>query len=225
MSEVHLNDLDPAINAFWLAVLTKTTEFIEALRKVRLTPEEWLKQRATYRQGLAVGTFALGFAMFFLNRTCHSGILNGGMIGGKNQKGRWKMDARFNRRELETRIERIAAAKHRIHLSSRDVLDVLGDYRLSRGSLIYLNPPYYRAGKHLYLNDYGPSDHLAVRRRVDCLLCPWIVSYDDVPEIHKLYEHIPHRRLTLLHTARSAREGKEVLYFSPGLRIPKKATN
>ena len=48
----------------------------------------------------------------------------------------------------------------------------------------------------------------------------WIVSYDNVPEIHKLYDK--HRRITysLGYSAREARTGTEVMFFSKGLDIP-----
>ena len=32
-----------------------------------------------------------------MNRTNHSGIIKGGVIGGMDQSGLWKMDARFKR--------------------------------------------------------------------------------------------------------------------------------
>ena len=64
-----------------------------------ITPAERKRQKKIYAQGLEAGTLGLGFSTFFLNRTNHSGILNGGMIGGKAQTGDWKLDARFNRSE------------------------------------------------------------------------------------------------------------------------------
>lgn len=221
VTEIHLNDLDSAVYAFWRSVLTKTRELLELIREVSVTPDEWYRQKAIYAEGTRSGTLALGFAKFFLNRTSHSGILNGGMIGGKEQKGTWKLDARFNRTELARRISRISSSKNRIFISKRDALDVLKDCRSSRKTLVYLDPPYYRPGRHLYLNDYEPEDHVAVRKSVEKLACPWIVSYDDVNEIRKLYRGIRCKHLALMHTASSAHKGAEILYFSSLLRIPK----
>src|SRR5208283_6182105 len=97
VSEVFLNDLDPAIHAFWHSVLTRNRDFIQLVDVTPVTPDEWSKQKAVYAKGSVAGKFALGFATFFLNRTNHSGILNGGMIGGRTQSGPWKINARFNR--------------------------------------------------------------------------------------------------------------------------------
>ena len=87
--------------------------------------------------------------------------------------------------------------------------------------MVYLDPPYYMAGKQLYLNAYRQQDHQAVRDIVNSLGCPWVVSYDDVAPILQIYQGIRSRKLELLHTARSARIGREVLFFSSDLRIPR----
>ena len=221
VAEIHLNDLDPAIHAFWYAVLNHNREFVDLMKSTCITPDEWKKQKTIYAQGPAAGRFALGFATFFLNRTNHSGILNGGMIGGKAQCGEWRIDARFNVSELKRRIERIGKFKNRIYLYREDAIVFLKSRRWPRKVFKYLDPPYYGAGSQLYLNSYKPRDHSAVSRYITQLESPWIVSYDDVIQIRRLYGDVRSRRMTLLHTARSARVGKEVLFFSPALRIPR----
>lgn len=220
VSEIHLNDLDPAIHAFWHSILVHNRDFLQLLAETPVTPDEWSKQRAIYAQGLIAGKFELGFATFFLNRTNRSGILNAGMIGGKNQNGLWKLDARFNRLELHRRIERIGRFRNRIHLSCEDAIEFLRNRRFSRKNLIFLDPPYFLAGRHLYLSTYKPGDHAAVSEYILGLKAPWIVSYDDVREIRELYKNVKSRRFQLLYTARSLRNGEEVLFFAPGLRIP-----
>ena len=220
--EVYLNDIDPAIHAFWHSALTHNSAFRQCIADVRVTPAEWLRQKRIYATGLAAGRFALGFATFFLNRTNHSGILNGGMIGGKQQLGEFKLDARFNRAELQTRIARIGKFRSQIHLSQLDALEFLRRRRFPANTLIYLDPPYFRAGKALYLNAYQADDHVAVKQYLHSVKVPWVVSYDDVPEIRRLYRSLRARRIELLHTARSAHQGAEVLFFGPGLRIPRR---
>ncbi|CBE67512.1 MAG: DNA adenine methylase [Candidatus Methylomirabilis oxygeniifera] len=220
VTEIYLNDLDPAVHAFWYVVLMRNKDLRELIESTAVTPEEWIRQKEIYKKGRSAGMLAFGFATFFLNRTNHSGIMNGGMIGGKAQEGTWKLDARFNKPELLRRIKRIGSYKKRVHLSQLDAIDFLNHTKPSRDSLVYLDPPYYNAGAKLYLNAYGPGDHAAVRNAVRQLDAPWIISYDDVPEIRTLYRPVRSRRLRLLHTARSLRLGREVLFFSSRLRIP-----
>lgn len=220
VSNIWLNDLDPAIHACWSAILDETNRFCDALADTPVTLEEWRTQKEIYRNGLKSGTFELGFATFYLNRTNHSGILNGGVIGGKSQIGDWKIDARFNREELAHRITRIREHRKQIKLTNLDAQRLLGTLRQSERSLVYLDPPYVGAGKALYLNAYVESDHRLVRDRVLALKRLWVISYDDVALIHTLYDGLRSRRISLNHTARVAKVGREVLYFSKNCVIP-----
>jgi len=222
VAEVHLNDLDPAIYAFWHSLLTRSSDLVEFIERVPITPDEWYRQKNVYERQSKVCRFSLGCATFFLNRTNHSGILNAGMIGGKRQDGPWTLDARFNRPELISRVKRIAGFRSRIHLSCRDALDVVNDYRRAKRTLLYLDPPYYNPGYHLYMNDYSHDDHVAVRQVVEKVTGPWVVSYDDRLAIRRLYRHVRSRKIHLLHTARVARDGAEVMFFAEGLHIPRK---
>lgn len=220
VAKILLNDLDPAIYAFWHSALNHTGALIRMVEKTQVTPAEWRRQKRIYAAGLAAGELALGFATFFLNRTNHSGILNGGMIGGRDQSGDWKLDARFNRTELISRIQRVAAFHDRIHLSNLDATALIRNQKRRKKPLIYLDPPYYCSGQRLYMNAYQPGDHVRIRDYVLGLQCNWVVSYDDVPQIRGLYKNQRSVRLELLHTARASRIGREVMFFSPGLRIP-----
>jgi DNA adenine methylase len=222
VSRIHLNDLDPAVHAFWWGILNRTEKFVSLLQAVRVTPHEWRRQKAIYSSSRdRSDRLSLGFAFFFLNRTSHSGILNAGMIGGKAQQGEWRIDARFNRSELICRVRRLATYRKSISLSGVDAMDVVSEHTGRSRSLLYLDPPYYRAGRDLYLNAYGPDDHAGVREYVAKLRAPWVVSYDDAREIRSLYAGYKTRRLMLRHTARSPRIGHEVMYFSDCLRVPR----
>jgi DNA adenine methylase len=220
VGEIHLNDLDPAIHAFWFAIIHQKKDFIQKLELTPVTAAEWHRQRDIYSDPTSE-TLSLGFATFFLNRTNFSGILNGGMIGGLLQSGKWKLDARFNREELRKRIERVHSQRSRIHLSRKDAIDYVRTTELGEDCLIYLDPPYYRKGQRLYHNSYEAEDHREVSEAVLDLNTRWVVSYDDVPETRRLYQSVRSRKLSLLHTARNSRLGSEVMFFSDQLRIPR----
>jgi DNA adenine methylase len=222
VSRIFLNDLDPAVHAFWQTVIGDTDRLVRLIEKTPISPAQWRKQRKIYQCGLHESRLQLAFSFFFLNRTSHSGILNGGMIGGAQQRGDWKIDARFNKRDLIERIRRIAAENKSIHVSGIDGLEFLGQHhRRGNRSMVYVDPPYFNAGRDLYLNAYRPDDHSDVRDAVHALRAPWVVSYDDVPPIQALYRDARCRHLNLIHTARDTRIGKEVMFFSDQLRIPR----
>lgn len=221
VSRIWLNDLDLAIHACWHSILHECDRFCEALESTPVTLDEWHKQKNVYAKRSAGDKFALGFATFFLNRTNHSGILNGGVIGGKEQRGEWKLDARYNRAELIRRIKRIANNEKQIKLTCLDAGALIRKLRRSANCLVYLDPPYVTAGKALYMNAYKEGDHVSVRDAVHKLKRKWVVSYDDVPFVRNLYGVNRYRCLELLHTAREAKVGNEVLFFSDDCIIPK----
>lgn len=223
VDRVYINDVDPALWAFWKAVLEHNAELCRMVEKAPLTIRERARQKAIYRRGLAAGVLPLGFALFYLNRTNRSGILDGGVIGGLKQRGKWKIDARYNREELADRIGRIGRYKSRVHVANQDALVFLRQVlrALPRRTLVYLDPPYYTKGKHLYANYYVHDDHAAVARAVAKMAKPWVVSYDDHPQVRKLYRGFRRRSYELQYTARERRMGSEVMFFADGLNVPR----
>ena len=115
VSRIVINDLDKGIYSFWRAILNETDRFIDAIIQAPLDMTEWHKQHEICLAQNQKYSFELGFATFYMNRTNRSGIIKGGVIGGQDQAGIWKLDARFNKKELIDRIQKIAARKKDIH--------------------------------------------------------------------------------------------------------------
>lgn len=225
VSDVHINDLDPSIHAFWHCVLDETEALCRLIRQRRVSAAEWVRQRAVQRDPKSHDVLELGFSTFFLNRTNRSGIIcSGGMIGGMGQTGPWKLDARFNKKELVSRIERIAAYRGHIHLHREDAAQFLTRIlpTLPQRSLVYLDPPYYVKGtRRLYANFYSHDDHVRIAELMSGVKTPWLVSYDDQEVIRRLYRAFRTRRYQLTYTARERSDGNEVLIFSDNLTIPR----
>ena len=224
VEHIHINDISRPIFAFWSSALQRTERLIRLIQSTPLTLKSWDKQKRILMKQDDYDDLELGFATFFLNRTNRSGLLNGGVIGGRDQTGPWKIDARFNRADLIARIEAIARLRRRITLTQQDAIDLLrGSLEdLPRDTLIYLDPPYYRKGKALYYDYYEHADHVDIAEFVKKSLKDrhWIVSYDDTPEIRKLYSPLKRITYQVGYNARDVRRGTEVMFFAPGLRIP-----
>lgn len=225
VERIHINDIDPAISSFWHSVLHETDGLCRLIRNTRVSVAEWRRQRAIQLDSTERSMLERGFAAFFLNRTNRSGIIrSGGMIGGALQQGPWKLNARYNKAELITRIERIARNAERISLHRLDATELLLTVvpRLPRKSFVYLDPPYYVKGKRrLYANYYNHEDHVAIAREVGAIPVSWIVSYDDTPAIRLMYRGFRHREYSQTYTARNRCEGAEVMFFSTNLKIPR----
>lgn len=224
VTRIHVNDVSRPIYAFWKSVLDHTDDLCRMIQDVPLTTKEWDVQKSVLSHAEDHDELSLGFATFFLNRTNRSGILNGGIIGGRDQTGPWKIDARFNGPELISRITAIARMRSRISLTRRDALKFLisGSRKWPQKTLIYLDPPYYVKGRELYHDFYQPRDHAAVADFVTsgALSQRWIVSYDNVTEIRDLYARARHITYDIGYSARSARTGSEVMFFANGMKVP-----
>jgi len=165
----------------------------------------------------------LGFAVLYQNRTNRSGIVKGGVIGGKDQKGSWKLDARFNPTRLIAKFRDIASYRDRISLYSMDARKFLTDVvaQTPDQTLIYLDPPYYEKGQSLYENHYKHDDHAALAETLQTLSDrPWVVSYDDVVPIREVYAASPHLHYGIKYTASERYEGKEIMFLGPALNVP-----
>src|SRR3990172_7653796 len=112
-SVVHINDLSRPVYAFWHSVLNDTEELCRHVRSTRVTMAEWRRQRAIYDRMDSADLGELGFAALFLNRTNRSGIIAGGVIGGKQQTGKWPIGARFHKEELLRRIRMVSRYRNR----------------------------------------------------------------------------------------------------------------
>ena len=220
---VLVNDISQPVFAFWTSVVSHTDELCQQIRDVPLSVEEWDRQKDIFGRPEEVSTLELGVSCFYLNRTNRSGILNGGLIGGRSQQAKWRMDARFNREGLVRRITKIADCRGRIEVSRKDAVELLRERAGSFGAndLIYLDPPYFMKGRMLYYDAYGPDDHAAVAELLSELDGPrWMVSYDDVEAIRSLYEFAPRLEYTIGYSARRQTRGREVMFFSNGMSLP-----
>lgn len=219
-SHVHINDLNASVYAFWSAVLDHPDALCARIGDARVTTDEWHRQRQV-QQDPDADPLDLAFSTFFLNRTSRSGILNGGIIGGYEQRGGWKIDARWRPAELIRRIERVARFRSRITLTQLDAAVYLRDElpKIER-PFVYLDPPYYVKGSSLYQHSYGHADHVEIASLVQCLSTPWLVSYDAAAEIRELYADHAEVSYDLVYSAGARQQGREIMFFSHGLQKP-----
>lgn len=219
-----INDFDPAVFAFWKAITTEPMRFIDRLMNVDLSVAEWKDQREVYRAS-SRSTFDVGFATFYLNRTNRSGVLRGGVIGGLEQRGNYKIDARFNRQTLADRIGAIGALADQITVLDLDGRTVIRDYANQPDAFMYIDPPYVRAGARLYLNSFDYRDHAALADLVNGIgEAHWLMTYDVSDLIERLYANHFMSRYQLNYSARHPGSSDELLIASPDVaRILKTA--
>lgn len=221
--DIYINDKDISIYAFWYSVLNNADDFCKIIKDTPINIETWFKQKDIQSNKKNINLLDLGFSTFFLNRTNRSGILKAGVIGGYDQTGNYKIDARFNKEDLIKRIQRIADYADRIHLTNEDAVSLVRRLKneLPYNTLFYLDPPYYVKGKGLYLNYYNDTDHQNIAKSIsDFKEQKWIISYDNVDFIVDLYSKFRQKTFELNYSASNSGKGKEVMIFSNNLVIP-----
>lgn len=217
VGDIYINDLDPSIHAFWNAILTRPNDFCKWVEEVPVTVEQWLYYKRIQTSYKTVDSFELAKSTFFLNRTNVSGVITGGIIGGLKQEGKYKIDVRFNKKELINRIKDISKFSKRIHLYNMDGVDFVKELeRMRKNIFIYLDPPYYKKGSDLYMNAFHDNDHQLLASKVKKLKKKWVISYDNQDFIVQLYKDEP-KVMYQLSQCTSNRIGDEVVIFDKRL--------
>lgn len=221
VKRIVLNDLDPAIWSFWDATLNRTDELLNKIDSTPITLEEWQAQREIYQACNLDDSVTLGFSAFFLNRTNRSGVIKGGVIGGREQNGKYLIDCRFPKPSLKDKIRRVARYKDAIELSRLDGEVFLRETDSSYSNLFYfIDPPYFQKGAGLYTNFYEKSDHDSLARSIAKLNSPWVLTYDSTPEIEKLYLDFAQYEFGINYSVATKRVGTELLIHSSNFKIP-----
>lgn len=219
VEKIIINDLDNAIYTFWKVAVSDTDYLINKIKRVEITVAEWKKQKAIFHS--TKSPRKLAFATLFLNRTNRSGIMNGGPIGGLDQSGEWKIDARFTKKTIISRLEQIKKFKSKIEVQNLDGILLLKKLEARENAadlFIFLDPPYFQKGQSLYLNHYNNNDHEALSRFLEnSSFKKWVMTYDDVPYIKNLYARMRTRGFSIQHNAYESKVGREVMIFPRSL--------
>ena len=224
VERIVINDYDKSIYSFWRAIKQEPNDLIARIKNTPITIEEWYRQKAIYSSSTS---YSLDFAVatLFLNRTNRSGILNAGPIGGYAQAGEWKIDVRFNKDAIISKIEAIAKVRNRIIVYNKDIISLLHNYvpSLDGNLFFYFDPPYFNKGQELYKNYFTPSDHKKIYDVISQeITAPWIVTYDDVTSIKEVYSNYDIRMFDLMYSAANKGVASEIMIFSDVKFCPSK---
>lgn len=225
--EIYVNDADPAIFNFWWSLIHRPSLFSGLVSQTRISMTEWRRQRDIYRSPRRTSRLRKGFSAFYLNRCNRSGIImNGGPIGGIKQSGKWKLNARYNKDTLLDRCARISEYRSRIHVSGQDGIKFIKELE-PMSPFYFIDPPYFEKGKTLYLNALDAEYHASLSEQLRTMkTVPWVVTYDDCPEIRKLYRGWANiRPFELRYAASVRRNGSEILISPKWMKLPTRQTS
>jgi DNA adenine methylase len=195
--KIWLNDKDPGIASLWTAVMWYPDDLKDRIRGFQPTLEAFLEIRERLRSVKTMATrrdeiVQVGFEKLAIHRMSYSGLgtMAGGPLGGRKPKSEKAIGSRWNPDRLcatvDARHERLAVCDVR-HASCTclDFGQMIQDD--SCPSVIYLDPPYYDKGNELYQHSFARADHERLAKLLRTSKHRWVLSYDDCPEIRKLY--------------------------------------
>lgn len=213
VEQVVINDFDPCVHAFWHSVVNEFSDFMKLFESTPINLAEWQKQKTILKE--EVSLVEKGFAFFFLNRTNRSGVINGGVIGGKRQNGKYKIDARFNKDALRKKLYFIHQNSARIDVRNSNGKDIIAEYVNEEKAFIYADPPYVEKGSSLYLNHFSKTDHMELAEVFNKNpMGAWMLTYDNSVLIKNLYRLREIRTFSLKYCVSTKRIADELLIVS-----------
>ncbi|MER8099611.1 DNA adenine methylase [Kitasatospora sp. NPDC094016] len=222
VERIYINDLDPGIAAFWRCVFQDGQEFIKMIHSEEISIDAWKHHVSVYGSPEGKSDRELGFATFFLNRCNRSGILRARPIGGLDQSGKWKIDARFNREALAERVKHLGDFSASVTLAESDARDFIRDLEMHGTEvLLYVDPPYLIQGDRLYLDSLTRDDHAELAEVLRNTNLHWLLTYDaDERVTEELYKGFRCAEFSIFHTAQIQRMGVEYAVFSDSVALP-----
>lgn len=220
VSSVCINDYDRAVFCMWDAIVNEPESMCEFIEEATLDVDTWMRHREVYRNRAAEEPLQLAKSTLYLNRTNVSGILGGGLIGGIEQKGNFKMDARFNKATLAKKIRAIAKQRDRISVTCLDAEEYIDEHLRDTASFAYFDPPYVQKGPGLYKNAFTEDKHRSLSQKIAQCSCKWVVTYDADELIDDIYSEFAQDDMDITYTANTKANGKEKIILGPGLSWP-----
>lgn len=198
VKKIIISDKDRLISSFWKVVFSNPDNINRFIQRVKINLKNFDKYKNIAKDTENYNETELAKACIFLNRTSFSGVLANPAcpLGGREQKSDYKIDCRFNRKTIVKKISCIASLKSRVIVRNghwKDIIKYAEDWRKDnkeyKKTFIYLDPPFYLKGESLYRNYFENNQHEELSKELEKITCPWILSYDNVLQVRKLYEN------------------------------------
>lgn len=199
--EIWLNDLDEDVSAFWDVLVHGTErEFLQLLDFIRQEPT--IKLFEQLRATPPLDKVERAYYAQFFNHCCFSGCLSSGPLGGYDQSGPCKIGNRFNRKRIIAEcIETRKLLLGRTKVFCRDGVELIRE--APQDAVLFIDPPYVKAGQSLYRKYFQPEQHKALAEALRGRT-KWVATYDITPEIEAHYDWATFEQLPVKYSVRSS---------------------
>jgi len=197
VKSVIISDKDKLIYSFWKVLFTNPNYLVDFINKTEINLENFYKYKKIAKSNRRHKIEVLAEACIFLNRTSFSGLLTDrvGPLGGKSQTSKYKIDCRFNRKNLVEKIRKLTEFSENVTVLNHDWQDTI-DYVTKlinvenkiEKPLFYIDPPFYKKADELYRFYFEQDEHESLCASILNLNYSWVLSYDNADEIIKMYK-------------------------------------
>jgi DNA adenine methylase len=194
--KVWINDKDLGVANLWTSVIRFPNELKKMVQDFKPSIEIFDKYKLELLSNSTVSQNASeivlhGFKKLAIHQISYSGLgtKSGGPLGGREQKSKYKIDCRWSPDYICKKIDKLHNQFSKLEIkhqscTSFDFEDLVNS---TENSFIYLDPPYYIKGNELYQFGFTKEDHKKMADVLKYTNHPWILSYDDCPEVRRLY--------------------------------------
>lgn len=168
---IVINDIDPSIYSFWLAVRDNSKQLSGMVLSCEISINEWIRQREIYNSKEI--SLESGFAFLYLNRTNFSGMAIASPIGGMEQDGKYKINARFHRSSISKWILKANGLLAKADILNQDALSLCHE-----DGFLYLDPPYLGIDGRIYRYNYTITDMQKILDELKKRRQPWLLSHN-----------------------------------------------
>jgi DNA adenine methylase len=143
------------------------------------------------------------------------GVLAGGPQGGRRQESCCPINARWNPARMSRKILKTHDLFNEFYVRCMctDYASVMKG--ISKQTVLYLDPPYFGQGKHLYQHSFSLAQHIALSEALKRLNCRWFLSYDDCAEIRRMYSWASITEIPITYNLRNKTGKKLDLLMQP----------
>jgi DNA adenine methylase len=189
-ADVWVNDKYPPLASLWKMIIEDPYPLMDRISEYVPTVDDFFRIKQIFLgmpEILSEEERAMMCLVLHQISFSGLGVKAGGPIGGKTQKGTYKVDCRWSPRTLNAKILKAHRLFQRANVTCTavDYVRLLED--ATPQTTVYLDPPYYVRGNDLYQEPFSVQDHEELAVILRGLDCKWFISYDDCPEIRDLY--------------------------------------
>ena len=130
--------------------------------------------------------FPAGYRFLFLNRTCYSGVVTGGPVGGMEQKSNYPIICRWSGKRTINSILQAHDRLQNCQITNRKWQHVV--CTATETTAMYLDPPYLEKGSQCYEYAFTLQDHQEFAAAMQNCPGHWVVTVDNCPQIRNLWE-------------------------------------